>query len=197
MDAEPEPIPNQVDQQVAPQSGATDPLSGAVARRLQQGAVEATGQVPEHIQQMKEENPSQVAIMEWVPEKEFTQVDARALGVLVQWIKREFVALLQNGKETDAVFRARMATHPAIVDFADKYPQLFGMLTTREVVLNPRMCAVLTYQVHVLEQVQQGVVTEEQAKGLVAQAALQSLVQQAVSDGKLDPADVPSPPPDV
>jgi hypothetical protein len=147
--------------------------------------------IPEHILKLKEDHPGQVSIMEWKPVREFKPVSATDLKQVVTWIKDEFVQLLATHNDTDENFRNRMVTGcETIRVFADNYPKMFGLITRREVVFNPRMVAVLMYQVHVLEQLTNGTINEEQAKSFVADSAMNNLLQEAVEQGKLAPEDL-------
>ena len=179
-----------------------DPLAGTVERGLEQrvqpttiGCEDKRGfeNVPDHILQMKDENPSQVAIMEWKPQLTFLPMDAKDVAAIYNWIKSEYLLLLQHHNDTDEEYRARMRTDATIDNFADKYPTLFSKITDRNVVLNPRLVAVLNFEIHVLDKLQRGECTDEQAKAFVAEMAMTSMLKEAVSMGRLNPQDIPVP----
>ena len=62
--------------------------------------------------------------------------------------------------------------------------------------LNPALMSVIMFELHCLEQFQNGKITEEQAKALVAERAMTQLIAEGVRQGKLDPSDIPRPQPD-
>lgn len=183
----------------APEAG---PLQGEIARQIRMGRhVSASGGddefagIPAHVRKLKEENPGQVAIMEWVPTKHFDPVNAQNLAALVGWIHREFVALLHTQKRgvTDEQLRARMRTNTTINNFADKYEHVWKNVTTRDVATNPALMTPILFQLHCLQQIERGHITEEQAKAMVADCAMNSMIKEAVRQGKLAPADIPNP----
>ena len=172
-----------------------DELVGTVERRLARTSIPTattSDGVPEHILKMKQENPSQVSLMQWKPIKEFEMADAKKLTSVAMWIKNEFVGLMQNNKDSDMNFRLRMFDScPHIGKFATTYPKFFTQLTTRAVVLHPPFLTALMFQLHVLEQVQMGHISDDHAKSMIAERTMTEMLSEAVRQGKVDPSDIP------
>ena len=180
--------------------GGPSPLVGTVQHfvnreRANCSHASAYDGVPDHIVRMKDENPGQVSIMQWVPSREFKPVDAKSVASVACWVKDEFVALMHTQlRETPVqVLRARLRTDPTINTFAANYEKIFEKLTDPDIVTNPNLLTAIMFQLHVLEQLQAGVVSDEQAKALVAECAMTNILKEAVRTGKLDPRDIPKP----
>ena len=139
--------------------------------------------VPEHIKKMAEENPDSVTIMEWTPEKEFPALAASTVTSYVKFVQEEYVKLLHTTSSTDEELRTRLCTHAPVNAFKEKYTRVFEKITTREIATNPRLMSPILFQLHLLEQVQSGKISEDQARASVADSALNAVVSEARSRG--------------
>jgi hypothetical protein len=168
-------------------------LSGEVARQLALGHQQTAGRgVPDHIKKLAEDNPGQVAIMEWAPTKTFEALDARDVATYVKYIQHEFVCLLHTTKSgvSDEELRARLCSHQPIANFAEKYEKVFMMITTREIATNPQLMTPVLFQVYLLQETQQGRISEEQARSMVANSAMEAILKEGVRKGAIRREDV-------
>ena len=124
--------------------------------------------------------------MEWKPKRCFEPLDPADLARFQGYIHREFMSLLREAG-SDEAHRERMKTHKPIRDFAERHPTLFEKLTTRDIATNPRLMYPLQFQLHVREKVLKGVLTEDQGKAMVANAAMQAIVWESVARGAMTP----------
>ena len=168
----------------------TEGVEGTVAQRVAEGTFatdgDRVGAIPAHVQQLADENPGRVTMMEWRPQKTFEPLDPSDLARFQNYIHREFLGLLRESG-TDEEHRERMKTHKPIRDFAERHPVLFGKLTTRDIATNPRLMYPLQFQLHVREKVIKGELTEDQGKAMVANAAMQAIVGESVARGAMTP----------
>lgn len=170
-----------------------DPLRGQVSRQLSMGQMQTTGRgVPEHIRKLAEENPGQVTIMEWAPTKVFDALDARDVASYVKYIQKEFVALLHTTKNgvCDDELRTRMCCHPPIANFANKYEKVFTSITTREIATNPQLMTPILFQVYLLQETQSGRLSDDQARSMVANSAMEALLKEGMRKGVISAEDV-------
>ena len=172
---------------------SVDPLRGQVSKQLSMGSMQMSGRgVPDHIQKLAEENPGQVTIMEWTPTKTFDALDARDVASYVKFIQKEFVSLLHTTKNgvTDEQLRMRMCSHPPIAHFAEKYEKVFTSITTREIATNPQLMTPILFQVYLLQEMQNGKLTDDQARSMVANSAMDAMLKEGVRKGVISPEDV-------
>lgn len=168
-----------------------DNLSGLVSRRLRQGDVSTVvakgDDIPEHIRKLAEDNPGQVSIMQWTPTKVFSPLTAENVAAFTKYVHDEYVKLLHTtvGGESDQELRDRMKKHAPIRLYADNYERVFEKITTRDIALNPRIMTTIFYQTYLLQQVNSGKLDEQQAKGLVANAAMDTVLTEMVKRGAI------------
>ena len=156
-------------------SGATEVLSSGI---------------PSHIQQLADRNPGQVSVMEWVPTKTFSPLSPTNVAAFTKYCHTEFVKLLHTTPPTpDSDPRGRMKMHPPIAAFAEKYSTLFEKITTRDIATNPKLMQPILYQTFLLEKVNSGEITDEQAKGFVANSAMEAVLSEMVRRGAISPTE--------
>lgn len=169
-----------------------DRLAGEVGRRLAAGngitTLTSTGDaVPEHVQKMMEDNPGQVSIMQWTPTHEFTPCSATDVATNVKRVHARYLNEMHQQLLTDVEMRAYLRQEPATDAFARKYARVFECITRREVATNPRLMTPILHQLYILEEVQGGRMTENQAKGAIASVAMEAIIAEAVSKRTMDP----------
>lgn len=130
--------------------------------------------IPEHIQKRIDNNEN-VSVMQWEPEKTFDQIAAATVTKFVKWIHKEFLSLLHTTKDTDIILRNRMLKFEPVESFASKFPTVFEKITTREIATNPRLLAPIFFQLEILQKVQSGEMSNDQAKSSIAEASLAAL----------------------
>ena len=164
---------------------ASSAVAAAHTPRLQDpGSIIGGTGVPAHIAKMAEENPDGVTVMQWVPTREFPPLAAETVTHFVRFTHKEFLGLLCCTKATsDAELRKRMREYHPVDAFADKYERWFEMVTTRDVATNDRLMAALFHQLHVLEMLQAGDVSGDQARAAVGDVCMNAVLAEARSRG--------------
>lgn len=141
-------------------------------------------QVPKQVAQVMADHPDkEVTVMQWEPEYTFPPLEAKTVSKYVKFVQSEFVKLLHTTNDADENLRTRLRTHPPVDAFAQKYAMVFDKITNREIATNPRLMTPILYQLYLLEQVQAGKMTEQQAKASVSESALSAVVSEARSRG--------------
>ena len=151
---------------------------------------EGEGGLPSHIEQLADRHPGQVSVMQWVPTKTFSPLSPTNVAAFTKYCHNEFVKLLHTTSPTpDSDLRERMKMHPPIAAFAEKYSTLFEKITTRDIATNPKLMQPILYQTFLLEKVNSGEITEEQAKGFVANSAMEAVLSEMVRRGAISPTE--------
>lgn len=133
---------------------------------------------PQHILD-KAKNDPRVTLMDWKFEQTLPPLVAETVTAYIKVIQGEFVKLLHTNKETDEVYREWLVGHKPFMDFKTRYPTIFKKITTREFALSPPLMSLVLYEVYILEQVQNGKLTEAEAQQKIAKSALECMIAHA------------------
>ena len=117
-----------------------------------------------------------VTVMEWKFDRELSPLSAETVAAYVKVIQSEFCKLAHQTKCADVEMRERLLTHKPFRDFSVRYPTIFKKITTLEFAASPPLMSLVLYEITTLQSVQRGEISEDAAKGYIAQATMTAML---------------------